>query len=38
VTDHGGQVLVQSPACGGAEISILLPPSIHPTNEHSQGR
>jgi C4-dicarboxylate-specific signal transduction histidine kinase len=25
VTDHGGQLVVQSPAGGGAEISILLP-------------
>ena len=25
VTDHGGQVVVNRPACGGAEISILLP-------------
>lgn len=25
VTDHGGQVLAESRACGGAEITILLP-------------
>jgi signal transduction histidine kinase len=29
VTDHGGQVVVHSPAGGGSEISILLPLSIH---------
>jgi signal transduction histidine kinase len=29
VTDHGGQVVVHSPAGGGSEISILLPLTIH---------
>jgi signal transduction histidine kinase len=36
VTDHGGQVLVQSPAGGGAEISILLPLLNDTTKEQSQ--
>jgi signal transduction histidine kinase len=34
VTDHGGQVVAQSPAGGGAEVSILLPlPSMAPTEQ-----
>jgi hypothetical protein len=38
VTDHGGQVVVHSPANGGAEISILLPLSIDAANEHPSVR
>lgn len=38
VTDHGGQAVVQCPAGGGAEISILLPlPTISPI-EHLPAR
>lgn len=33
VTDHGGQVIVHSPAGGGTEVSILLPLSINAANE-----
>ena len=33
VTDHGGQVVVHSPAGGGSEISILLPLSINAATE-----
>jgi signal transduction histidine kinase len=38
VTDHGGQVVVHSPASGGAEISMLLPLSINAANEHPSAR
>lgn len=38
VTDHGGQVVVHSPAGGGSEISILLPLSIHTANEQPPTR
>jgi signal transduction histidine kinase len=34
VTDHGGQVVVQSPAGGGAEVSILLPVRVDVAKEH----
>ena len=33
VTDHGGQVVISSPAGGGTEVSILLPlPSVTATD------
>lgn len=35
VTDHGGQILVQCPAAGGAEVSILLPLAIDIKKQHS---
>jgi signal transduction histidine kinase len=35
VIDHGGQVLVQSPAGGGAEISMLLPLATGAANPQS---
>jgi signal transduction histidine kinase len=38
VTDHGGQVVVHSPAGGGAEVSILLPLSIDTAKEHQRAR
>jgi signal transduction histidine kinase len=38
VTDHGGQVVVHCPAGGGAEVSILLPPSIDSAKEHQRER
>ncbi len=33
VTEHGGQVSIQSPARGGAEVAILLPLAISVANE-----
>jgi signal transduction histidine kinase len=38
VTDHGGQVLVNSPAAGGAEVSILLPLTSTPASVQSPAR
>jgi C4-dicarboxylate-specific signal transduction histidine kinase len=38
VTDHGGQVVVHSPAGGGSEISMLLPLSIQAVTEQQPAR
>ena len=38
VTDHGGQVVVQCPAAGGAEVSILLPISIKAAKDRDLSR
>jgi hypothetical protein len=38
VTDHGGQVVVHSPAGGGTEISILLPLTTHVAIEQPPAR
>jgi signal transduction histidine kinase len=38
VTDHGGQVIVASPAGGGAEVSIRLPISAQAETEQPQVR
>lgn len=36
VTDHGGEVVVQQPTHGGAEIAILLPLSNKAAEKHTQ--